>query len=107
MELRPYDSDFSSETADIYIRLNQLDKAIALLNQTLSRQPKHENSRLNLAFAYAGKSDWPLVQLWCNRTLELNPDNVEAHNLLIKLYEATGNQASAAKHKRILANLPR
>jgi predicted CXXCH cytochrome family protein len=107
MELRPYDSDFSSETADIYIRLNQLDKAIALLNQILSRQPKHENSRLNLAFAYAGKSDWPLVQLWCNRTLELNPDNVEAHNLLIKLYEATGNQASAVKHKLILANLPR
>jgi len=107
VEMMPFDSDFAAETSEVYIRLNQLDKAISILNQTLSRQPKHEKSRLNLAYAYAGKSQWPLVQLWCNRTLELNPDNAEAHSLLVKLYEATGNTQSANKHKRILANLPR
>jgi predicted Zn-dependent protease len=105
--MMPFDSDFAAETTEVYIRLNQLDKAISILNQTLSRQPKHEKSRLNLAYAYAGKSQWPLVQLWCNRTLELNPDNAEAHSLLVKLYEATGNTQSEDKHKRILANLPR
>lgn len=107
LEYMPYQSDFSAETAEIYIRLQQWDKAIDLLNQTLVRQPKHENSRLNLAFAYAGKSQWSMVQLWCNRTLEINPDHKEAHGLLVKLYETTGNMPSAAKHKRILANLPR
>ncbi|MFM1792888.1 MAG: hypothetical protein RLZZ252_1242 [Bacteroidota bacterium] len=106
VEMMPFDSDFAAEISEVYIRLNQTDKAIALLNQTLSRQPNHEKSRLNLAFAYAGKAQWPLVQLWSNRTLELNPDNAEAHRLLVNLYEATGNIGSAAKHKRILANLP-
>lgn len=104
-ELMPLDTDFAAEMAEIYIRMAQWDKAIGLLNQNLEQAPKHEPSRLNLAFAYAGKEQWPLVQLWCKRTLELNPDNGEAHQLLVKLHTTIGNTREATKHQKILDSI--
>ena len=69
-----------------YLQIEENDKAILSLNMALEKNPEDEGNQVLLGAAYSAKGDLDLAIDSFKTCLELNPDTIDAHVGLARLY---------------------
>jgi Tfp pilus assembly protein PilF len=93
------ESDFPEameKLAIVYAKKDDLDKAIELLEKTLSSFPvEYASTHVNLATCYTLKGDTEGAKEELERALKLEPDNLQALYKIAELYERSGDPKAA------------
>jgi len=84
------------------------DEAIAKFNEVLTAVPKCTECLVNIGSNYAMKKDYPQAEAALKKALELDPNSVDAYNLLATVYndqkkfpEAQAMSAEASKRASV------
>ena len=78
--------DFGAEYANCLIRLKNIPSAKEILNANFQKSKKHELTLLNLASCYYLEGKYAEAKRLMTKTLELNPDQIEALMFLAELH---------------------
>ncbi|MCK4428011.1 MAG: glycosyltransferase family 39 protein [candidate division Zixibacteria bacterium] len=80
------------EKARLLIEEDQIDSAIAMLNQFVSQYPRNFIGDITLAEIYYGRKDFAKAVLFLEKALRFDPTNFLAHQFLGKVYLDLYNQ---------------
>ena len=73
-----------------YNTIQQFDKAVPILKQTLAINPKHPDAHANLGIAYQGLLQYDASTQALQRAFELEPDNADIRSFLAKAHYSLG-----------------
>ena len=98
---------FKLEIADYYVRLNQRDKGIRVLENLTASDPVNPNYIIALAITYESGGDFEKAIILRNNLILVDPYNTKNLLQLARLYKETGNMSKALEFKnRILDFAP-
>ena len=98
---------FKLEIADYYVRSDQRDKGIKVLENLIASDPVHPNYLIALAFTYESGGDFDKAIILRYKLLVVDPYNAKNFLQLARLYKETGNMSKAIEFKnRILGFAP-
>ncbi|MEI7663713.1 MAG: tetratricopeptide repeat protein [Bacteroidota bacterium] len=79
-------------------RFRKYDLGIHDFRKFLKKYPEDINCNFNLGIAYYKKTDFDSAKIYFNKSIELNPANGDAHNLLASIFYKTKDYPAAYKH---------
>lgn len=82
------------QTANLYLREGQIEKAVKLLNESL-KVGDDAQTRLDLAAAYLRAADTEKAVAEAQNALKIDPKNAAAHYLLARLFYTKGDYRAA------------
>jgi tetratricopeptide (TPR) repeat protein len=88
--------------ADAYVKADMLDQAEVILREGLRNHPKYCAAKTLFGEVLFKKEDLREAQIQLEEVIEIVPDNIMAHKLLIEIYRRTGLQE---RYKRELMTL--
>jgi tetratricopeptide (TPR) repeat protein len=86
------DSHLFFPLADAYIKADMLDQAEVILREGLSNHPKYCAAKALLGEVFYKKGNLRDAQNQLEEVVEIVPDNIKAHKLLIEVYKRNGLQ---------------
>ncbi|MGA1863480.1 MAG: tetratricopeptide repeat protein [bacterium] len=84
------DSHLFFPLADAYVKADMLDQAEVILREGLCNHPKYCAAKALLGEVLFKKGDLGDAQIQLEEVIEMVPDNIMAHKLLIEIYKRTG-----------------
>lgn len=87
------------------LRLSQNDKATAekLIDQLLLVEPDHPEALAAMGRMCADRGEWECAKRYCNKVLEVNPLQIEAHYILAQVYEHEDDlDAALTEYRRVV-----
>ncbi|MGA1839507.1 MAG: tetratricopeptide repeat protein [bacterium] len=84
------DSRLFFPLADAYVKADMLDQAEVILREGLCNHPKYCAAKALLGEVLFKKGDLHDAQIQLEEVIEIVPDNIMAHKLLIEIYKRTG-----------------
>lgn len=79
-----------------FMRSGNIDTAIALYGKVLEGNPDNETALTNLASIHLQRGENDLVVKYCQKLLDMEPDNPQTNQMLIYAYLGSGRQQEAA-----------
>lgn len=76
-----------------FMKTNNLDEAHYYANKALLAEPKNIDFKTNLASILLAKKDWKSASAQANEILFLNPENIDAQNILVFIEKNSGTKA--------------
>lgn len=100
LEIAPANVDARLDLASLLIRQGQIDDAMPIVDAVLETDPGQRRGRLlhGIVLFHAGRLDAAEAEL--SDVLLLNPDPVQTHYYLGRVYEAKGDAKRALEHYR-------
>jgi tetratricopeptide (TPR) repeat protein len=86
VKLAPEIAEFKTLLGLAYINLNQHEKALEILTQSLEQQPNAQRALLNMGFTYYELGDFTNAEAYYHRAIAVNPDWPRGHFNLSLLY---------------------
>ncbi len=84
--------------AELYLQRGAFDKAVALMEPVVAKEPGNARARATLARGLASLSLYDDALSHVNKILEDDPKNAEMHLLAVRIYQAMGNNEKANEH---------
>jgi tetratricopeptide (TPR) repeat protein len=108
LELTPDDADTIYQAANAYVRLGEVDKAIALYPKAAELQPEFAASvEASLGYAYGVKGDEDKNIEHYLKALDLDPNYSDIHYNIATIFEKRNELDKAEKHYlRAIAGIP-
>lgn len=82
----------------LYIRLQDFDQAIDLLEKLTVLEPDNLEVHFELSLCFAKRNDWEKTIRACKRVIEIDPEYTKAYNQLGLAEYCTGNLDAAIEH---------
>jgi hypothetical protein len=86
--------------ADSYLSLNEIDKALPVLNKLVGFRRQSEDWFM-LALCHRSHSEIPRTIECLLKAIEISPSHTDARAMLVELYEQRGKTSAAKMHRRI------
>lgn len=97
--------DFTKMLADRYFHLWKYTKALTLLKQILSIEPKHHRSLRQVAEIHLEKWDFETAKILIDKAITLSPQDPKYYVTLVEVYYNMGNIEVALKHMNKVCQL--
>jgi tetratricopeptide (TPR) repeat protein len=106
--------ELNSQQASYYAALAQMlrkgntersDEALIYLEKALALDPKDMQSKLELALCYERKANYPKAQSLLEEVIQQQPDSVQAHVTLARVYYRQKKKEEGDRVKSIIARL--
>jgi len=85
--MKPDDVDVRTDLGTSYFKAGNPDKAIATYRESLKRDPKHQNTLVNIAHVAIAKGDSAVAEDALTKLAAVNPQNAELASLRTQLDE--------------------
>lgn len=89
--------DFQMLLAGIYVRQEQIEKAVELYTQLLQKGLQDEDISLRLGLLYTHLGKYKKARQIFNEMIQANPESYFAHLSLARLLEQTGDRSAAGR----------
>lgn len=90
VKLQPYNLEFRNKYGAELIKLRKFSKAMQEFEFILNEYPNSAIANNNLGFLYLFNKDFKNAKLYLKKSLQLDPDYVNAHLNMVKLYLGKG-----------------
>lgn len=91
LAMKPDDVDVRTDLGTSYFKAGDPDKAIATYRESLKRDPKHQNTLINIAHVALSKGDAAVAEDAINKLAAVNPQNPELTHLREQVDELKKN----------------
>jgi Flp pilus assembly protein TadD len=104
VELAPENLDFINSLGALYVNMDEHEKALQVLNNSLGKNPKQSEPLANIGFIYAKQQQFDKALEYYNKAIALDPDLEQALLNKAGVLNITGRRAVA---KQLLQRLLR
>ncbi len=107
IELNPQQASYYAALAQLLRKASKerTDEAVTYLEKALLLDPKDIQSKLELGLCYEKKSNYPEAQRLLEETIQQQPDLVQAHVALARVYYRQKKKEEGDREKSIVARL--
>ncbi|MDY7107327.1 MAG: tetratricopeptide repeat protein [Planctomycetota bacterium] len=100
LEIDPEDAGARLDLASLYLATDRVEEADRIVTQVLERESSHRRAKLLKGVALYHLDRLDEAEKILTNALLLNPDPVQTHYYLGRIYEKKGEAAKAARHYR-------
>ena len=93
-----YDNSVAARLVTLYLKANQIDKGLKLLQTMAIMDPDDMNTQLRVGLVFMQKEDWKNAQKTFEAILEKVPDSDKVHYYLAAVYEQQGATDKTIDH---------
>ena len=92
------DVNVAARLAALYLKQEQMDKALKILNTMVVLDPEDLNTQMKIGLVYIQKKDWSNAEKIFKGVLEKVPDSDKAHYYVSATYEEMGKMNDSIEH---------
>ena len=91
MKLMPNVIEYELKYATSLIKHKKLDKALNILEISLSKNKTYKQIYLNIGYIFLLKKEYVKAEIYLNKAISLDPDYIRAYENLLLLNQLTNN----------------